>query len=198
MRLSRDTRSCERSIRAGALALSSAVAVLASACTTTGDTSVDIQTPGLFKPGPRQASAQLMSKSNSRVYGLVTFRQNGDKVGVAATVFNMMNVGPHSIYIHENGNCSSPNAASAGPVWQIPGAPPGAKRAGDLPELWAGTESNAAMQATLSGLTVGDGKPTDVVGHAVVVHSGIDRDPKPQFGGVPNGWLACGVITQGG
>jgi len=180
------------------LALALVTGLIVSACTTTGDTSVDIQTPGFLKPGPKQASAQLLPKSNSRVYGLVTFKQNGDKVGVAVTVFNMMNVGAHSIYIHENGNCSSPNAASAGPVWQIPGAPPGAKRAGDLPELWAGTESNAAMQATLSGLTVGDGKPTDIVGRAVVVHSGIDRDPKPQFGGVPNGWLACGVITQGG
>jgi len=177
-----------------------AVAVTLTACGTTvapgPNDSVQITGPGFFAPGPQQASAQLLPKSNSRVYGIVTFKQNGDKVGVAAAVFNMMNSGPHSIYIHENGNCSSPNAASAGAVWQIPGTPSGAKRAGDLPELWASTEANAAMQATLTGLSVGDGKPTDVVGHAVVVHSGIDRDPNPQFGGAPNGWLACGVITK--
>jgi Cu-Zn family superoxide dismutase len=179
-------------------------AVLAAALTACGTTvapgpndSVQITGPGFFAPGPTQATAQLLPKSNSRVYGVVTFKQNGNKVGVAAAVFNMMNTGPYSIYIHETGNCSSPNAASAGPVWQIPGAPPGAKRAGDLPELWAGTEANGAMQATLTGLSVGDGAPTDVVGHAVVVHNGIDRDPKPQFGGAPNGWIACGVITKG-
>src|SRR5262249_47055213 len=186
-------RSC---LRAGALAI--ALAACGSAGVEPGpNQSVQITGPGIFAPGPQQATAQLLPKSNSRVYGIVTFKQNGDKVGVAAAVFNMMNSGAHSIYIHENGNCSSPNAASAGPVWQIPGATAGGKRAGDLPELWAGTEANAAMQGTLTGLSVGDGKLTDVVGHAVVVHSGIDRDPKPQFGGVPNGWLACGVIKQG-
>ena len=181
-------------LRAGALAI--ALAACGSTSVEPGpNQSVQITGPGIFAPGPKQASAQLLPKSNSRVYGVVTFKQSGDKVGVAATVFNL-SLGPHSIYIHENGNCSSPNAASAGPVWQIPGAPPGGKRAGDLPELFTGSESNAAMQATLSGLTVGDGKVTDIVGRAVVVHDSVDRDPKPQFGGVPNGWVACGVITQ--
>jgi len=190
-----DPSSLGSCLRAGALAI--ALAACGSASVEPGpNQSVQITGPGIFAPGPKQASAQLLPKSNSRVYGIVTFRQSGDKVSVAATVFNL-SLGPHSIYIHENGNCSSPNAASAGPVWQIPGAPPGGKRAGDLPELFTGSESNAAMQATLSGLTVGDGKVTDIVGRAVVVHNSVDRDPKPQFGGVPNGWMACGVITQG-
>jgi len=179
----------------------SALAAALAACGGTAvepgpNQSVQITGPGFFAPGPKQASAELLPKSNSRVYGIVTFNQNGDKVGVAATVFNL-SLGAHSIYIHENGNCSSPNAASAGPVWQIPGASPGGKRAGDLPELFTGSESNSAMQATLSGVTVGDGKLTDIVGHAVVVHDRVDRDPKPQFGGAPNGWVACGVIKQG-
>jgi Cu-Zn family superoxide dismutase len=115
---------------------------------------------------------------------------------MAATVFNLA-MGPHSIYIHETGNCSSPNAASAGPVWTVAGAPPGARRAGQLPELYVGTEGNSTLQATLTGITVGDRGPRDVVGHAVVVQAGVDPDPKPQFGGVPNGWIACGVIEQG-
>ena len=185
-----------RALRSCVGALGIIAGVLVSACTATGDTSAEIKGPGLFPPGPKQATANLKSKSNTNVYGIITFRQSGGKVGVAASVFNL-SLGPHSIYIHDNGNCSSPNAASAGPVWQIAGAPPGAKRAGDLPELWTGSEGNAAMQATLTGLTVGDGKPTDIVGRAVVVHNTVVRDPKPEFGGVPNGWVACGVITQG-
>lgn len=175
--------------------------VLVAACTTTSSTTtpndtLEIRGPGLFPAGPRQASARLVSKSNSNVYGIITFRQSGDKVGVAATIFNL-SLGPHSMYIHENGNCSSPNAASAGPVWTLADAAPGAKRAGQLPELFPGSEGNAAMQASLSGLSVGDGKATDIVGRAVVVHNSVDPDPKPQFGGVPNGWVACGVIEQG-
>jgi superoxide dismutase, Cu-Zn family len=176
------------------------VAVLAAACSTTTGTpsneSLQVQGLGFLAPGKNQASARLRSKSNSIVNGIVTFYQRDGKVSVAATVFNL-SLGPHSVYIHETGNCSSPNAASAGPVWNPLGAAAGAKRTGDLPQLFPGTDGSAVMQAGLTGLSVADGKPTDVVGHAVVVHSGIDPDPKPQFGGVPNGWVACGVIEQG-
>ena len=164
--------------------------------TTTSNDTLEIPGLGLFRPGPSQATARLVSKSNSNTYGIITFRQVGEKVGVAASIFNL-SIGPHNVYIHATGNCSSPNAASAGPVWILPGAPPGARRAGQLPELYVGSEGNAIMQATITGVTVGDGKPTDVVGHAVVVQAGLDPDPKPQFGGVPNGWIACGVVEQG-
>ncbi len=163
--------------------------------TTTPNDTLVIQSLGLFPAGPKQATARLVSKSNSNTYGVITFRQSGDRVSFAATIFNVP-LGPQSIYIHENGNCSSPNAASAGPVWQLPNAPPGARRAGDLPLLVPGTEGNAAIQGTVSGLSVGDHSPTDLLGRAVVVHSTVVRDPKPEFGGRPNGWIACGVIQQ--
>jgi Cu-Zn family superoxide dismutase len=175
-------------------------AALAAACSTTTTTTpndtLQIQGLGVLAPGSKQATARLKSKSNSNVSGIVTFYQRDGKVGVAGTFFDL-SLGPHSVYIHETGNCSSPNAASAGPVWNALGAAPGAKRTGDLPQVFPGTEGNAAMQASLPGLSVGDGKTTDVVGHAVVVHGGVDPDPKPQFGGVPNGWVACGIIEQG-
>jgi superoxide dismutase, Cu-Zn family len=163
--------------------------------TTTSDDTLNVPTPSIFSPGRDQAIARVVSKSGSASYGIVTFRQRGDKVTVAATIWNL-DIGPHSFYIHETGNCSSPNAASAGPVWNV--APPGAKRSGQLPEIYAGTEGNGAMQATITGVSIGDHKPTDIVGRAVVVHATLDPDPKPQFGGARNGWIACGVIVQGG
>jgi Cu-Zn family superoxide dismutase len=173
-------------------ALLAACGATMSTTTTTGDT-LNVPGPSIFTPGPDQAIARLVSKNGSASYGIVTFRQRGDKVTVAATVWTL-DPGPHSFYIHENGNCSSPNAASAGPVWNA--APPGAKRSGQLPELYVGTDGNAQMQATITGVSIGDHKPTDIVGRAVVVHATLDPDPKPEFG-VRNGWLACGVIVQG-
>jgi Cu-Zn family superoxide dismutase len=145
------------------------------------------------KSGPG-AVAKLSSKNSSRVGGTVTFTQRGNKIVVAAVV-NELTPGPHSMYIHEVGNCSSPNAASAGKVWALVGAAPGRARIGDLPALVAGNEGNANVLADLQGITVGDGSPLDIVGHAVVVHSGVDPDPRPEFG-VRNGWLACGVIQR--
>jgi Cu-Zn family superoxide dismutase len=140
------------------------------------------------------AVAKLLPKNGSSVGGTVTFVQRGDKVVVAAVVHELM-PGPHSMYIHEVGNCSSPNAASAGKVWQLVGAAPGRARSGNLPDLIAGSAGNASVVGDLRGITLGDGSPLDIIGHAVVVHSGIDPDPRPEFG-VLNGWLACGVIQR--
>jgi superoxide dismutase, Cu-Zn family len=140
------------------------------------------------------AVAKLSPKNGSSVSGTVTFVQRGDKVAVIAEIHELT-PGPHSMYIHEVGNCSSPNAASAGKVWALVGAAPGRMRSGNLPELVAGTEGNANVMADLRGISVGDGSPLDIVGHSVVVHSGLDPDPRPEFG-VRNGWLACGVIER--
>jgi Cu-Zn family superoxide dismutase len=109
-------------------------------------------------------------------------------------VFNLPG-GPHSLYIHETGNCSSPNAASAGPVWNAKGAAPGARRSGELPNIVVRHEEQATLEAQVTGLSVATGAANDVTGHSVVVHGKLDPDPKPEFG-VANDWLACGVIEK--
>ena len=140
------------------------------------------------------AVARLVPRNGSTVRGMILFTQRGSRVAIAGNFVELF-PGPHSIYIHTVGNCGSRNAASAGPVWNVPGAPGGGKRTGDLPELTAGTEGNAQLQMSSGDLSVGTGEPNDVVGHAVVVHARVDPDPKAEFG-VPNGWLACGVIER--
>ncbi|MEO8565530.1 MAG: superoxide dismutase family protein [Betaproteobacteria bacterium] len=139
-----------------------------------------------------QAVVRLMSKNGSGTNGTVLFTQRGDKVALLAQVFNIAG-GPHSLYIHETGNCSSPNAASAGPVWNAKGAPPGARRSGELPNIVVRHEENASLEVQVAGLSVGTGAANDVIGHSVVVHGKVDPDPKPEFG-VINDWVACGVI----
>ena len=139
-----------------------------------------------------QGVARLVAKNGSGTYGTVMFTQRGDKVALLAQVFNIAG-GPHSLYIHETGNCSSPNAASAGPVWNAKGASPGARRTGELPNLVVRHEEKASLDAQVAGLSVGTGAANDVIGHSVVVHGKLDPDPKPEFG-VINDWLACGVI----
>ena len=139
--------------------------------------------------------ARLTPKNGSTVRGIVSFTQKGDRVAVAGQFFELL-PGSHSLYIHAVGNCSSPNAASAGPVWNVAGGPSG-KRTGELPQLYAGTEGRADFSITVSlrDLTVGPGAPNDVIGHSLVVHANVDPDPKAEFG-VRNGWIACGVIQR--
>jgi Cu-Zn family superoxide dismutase len=148
----------------------------------------------VFPSTGNQAVARLVSKNGSGTTGTVMFTQRGDKVAVVAQVFNLAG-GPHSLYIHETGNCSSPNAASAGPVWNAKGSSPGARRTGELPNIVVRHEENATLEAQVASLSVGTGAANDVTGHSVVVHGKLDPDPKPEFG-VINDWLACGVIEK--
>ena len=137
--------------------------------------------------------ARVTPKNGSTVRGIISFTQKGDRVAVAGQFFELF-PGPHSLYIHAVGNCSSPNAASAGAVWNVPAETSG-RRTGDLPQIYAGTEGRADFSITVRDLSVGTGKPNDVIGHSVVVPATVDPDPKPEFG-VRNGWLACGVIQR--
>ncbi|HEY2863722.1 MAG TPA: superoxide dismutase family protein [Casimicrobiaceae bacterium] len=140
----------------------------------------------------KQALASIWPRNGSTTYGTVLFTQRGDKVAVLAQVFNLAG-GAHSLYIHETGNCSSPNAASAGPVWNAKDSTPGARRSGQLPNLVVRHEESANLSVQVTGLSVGTGAPNDVIGHSVVVHGMVDPDPKPEYG-VANDWLACGII----
>lgn len=148
----------------------------------------------ILPPTGNQAVAQLVAKNGSGTYGNVMFTQRGDKVAVLVQVFNVAG-GPHSLYIHQTGNCSSPNAASAGPVWNAKGTSPGARRSGELPNLVVRHEETATLEAQVTGLSVGTAAANDVIGHSVVVHGKLDPDPKPEYG-VVNDWLACGVIER--
>ena len=139
------------------------------------------------------AVARVGPKNGSTVRGFISFTQTGDKVAVAGEFFELF-PGAHSLYIHEGASCGSPNAASAGPVWNVPGNTD-ARRTGALPEIFAGTEGRAGVSASLRTISVGTGRPDDVIGHSVVVHADVDPDPKAEFG-VRNGWIACGVIER--
>jgi len=140
------------------------------------------------------AVARLEPSNNSTVRGTISFTQRGGKAWISGYFVELF-PGSHSVYIHTVGNCRSFNAASAGPVWNIAGAAVAGKRTGDLPRIYAGTEGTASLQMTTDGLSVGTGEPNDVIGHSVVVHGGLDPDPKAEFG-VRNDWLACGVIER--
>ena len=134
--------------------------------------------------------ARLEPRNGSTVRGLISFTQAGDKVAVAGDFYELT-PGSHSIYIHEEGNCSSRNAASAGPVWNLPGN--AGKRTGALPNVFAGPSGRAQVVVSLPMISVGTGKADDVIGHAVVLYADVDPDPRAQFG-VPNNRIACGVV----
>ena len=107
--------------------------------------------------------------------------------------FVELSPGPHSLYIHEIGNCSSPNAASAGPVWNAKAPADGDARR--TCRSFVRHRGKCDARGPGDDLSVGTGAANDIIGHAVVVQQASIPIPKPEFG-VPNGWLACGVIER--
>jgi Cu-Zn family superoxide dismutase len=167
-----------------------ALAVLALlALTSCGDTPAREDSKKDTKPSV-MGVARLQPRNGSTVRGLISFTQKGDKVAVAGEFFELT-PGSHSLYIHEVGNCSSRNAASAGPVWNLAGNT--GRRTGALPDVFAAPSGRAQVVVSLPTISVATGRPDDVIGHAVVLYADVDPDPRAEFG-VPNNRLACGVV----
>jgi len=60
-----------------------------------------------------KATCKLESKSGSEATGMVTFTKTGDNVQVVGDITGLK-PGKHGIHIHEKGDCSAADAASAG------------------------------------------------------------------------------------
>ncbi len=143
----------------------------------------------------RAASAQLEPKSGSKVTGIVAFAKVGDEVRVVAYIQNLT-PGKHGFHIHEKGDCSAPDAASAGahfnPTQQHHGGPMTAEHhAGDLGNIEADASGNA--QLNWKGKLSLSGKDS-IIGKSVVVHEKED-DLKTDPSGNSGARVGCGVIN---
>jgi Cu-Zn family superoxide dismutase len=141
-----------------------------------------------------KAAAQLEPKSGSQVTGSVTFTKVGDEVQVVADVQNLK-PGKHGIHIHEKGDCSAPDAMSAGahfnPTHQHHDGPTGTERhVGDFGNIEADASGKGHLQwkgkLDLSG-------PNSIIGKSVIVHEKED-DLKTDPSGNSGARFACGPI----
>jgi Cu-Zn family superoxide dismutase len=149
-------------------------------------------------PG-RTATATLSPASGSSVTGTVTFTEQADGVHVFAMISGL-SPGPHGFHIHETGDCSAPDATSAGAHFNPTGAGHGAPgagehHAGDMGNITADEGGNANYEQVLPALSLADG-PNSIIGRAVIVHADPD-DMTTQPTGNAGARLACGVIVAG-
>ena len=145
----------------------------------------------------KKASATLNPTKGSRVQGIVTFTQVSEGVQIVAEVKGLT-PGLHGFHIHEHGDCSSPDASSAGghfnPSHAKHGAPDGKERhAGDLGNIVA-DKSGVAHYSRIDKMIRLDG-PDSIIGKSVIVHVNPD-DFRTQPTGNAGGRVACGVIRQ--
>lgn len=149
------------------------------------------------EPTPKTAMAKLEPASKSKVTGTITFKQTDDGVEATATLEGLK-PGEHAWHVHEKGDCSAPDATSAGghfnPENHKHGAPDAAEHhAGDFGNLTAGKDGKATATITIKGVTLDPAAPTSLVGKGFIVHEKKD-DFKTQPTGNAGGRVACGVI----
>ena len=141
-----------------------------------------------------RAAANLEPKSGSRVTGTVTFTKMGNEVQVVADIQNLT-PGKHGFHIHEKGDCSAPDAMSAGPHFnpthQHHDGTTGTKRhVGDFGNVEADASGKGHLEwkgkLDLSG-------PNSIIGKSVIVHEKED-DLKTDPTGNSGARFACGVI----
>lgn len=142
-----------------------------------------------------RAIAVLHPTAGSAVSGTVTFTASGDDMKVVADITGLT-PGKHGFHIHEFGDCSSPEAKSAGghfnPGGHHHGAPDSVDRhAGDLGNIEADAAGKAHLE--LHDKVIKLSGANSIIGHAVIVHEKAD-DLKTQPTGDAGGRVACGVI----
>jgi Cu-Zn family superoxide dismutase len=160
-----------------------------------GAIAVALVTPAAFSGETTKAIAVLHATAGSNVSGTVTFTAAGGEVKVVADITGLT-PGKHGFHIHEFGDCSSPDAKSAGghfnPGNHQHGAPEAADRhAGDLGNIEADASGKAHLELTDKVMKLSGAD--SIVGHAVIVHEKAD-DLKTQPTGDAGGRVACGVI----
>ncbi len=149
----------------------------------------------MAEPEIAHAVAVLYPTAGNQTQGIVHFTQTSEGIQVTAEVHGLA-PGVHGFHIHEWGDCSAPDATSAGghfnPTQQPHGSPDSPQRhVGDLGNLEVGADSTARY-SRLDTLLAFTG-PRSIIGRAVVVHASAD-DLTSQPAGNAGGRLACGVI----
>jgi Cu-Zn family superoxide dismutase len=150
----------------------------------------------LAAPAPvTKAVAVLNPLGSSGVSGTVTFTKAEGGVRVQAQIKGLK-PGDHGFHVHEFGDCSAPDGASAGGHFNPAGTPHAGphdaqRHAGDMGNVTAGADGSATVdyvdkQASFEG-------PNSVLGRGVIVHDKAD-DLKTQPTGNAGGRVACGVV----
>ena len=125
---------------------------------------------------PAFATVTLLPASGSDAAGTIIFTAvaEGLQLSIEATG---LGEGSHGFHVHEFGDCSAPDASSAGGHFD-----PDGTKLGDLENLVTGPDGSSFIDLVAPGLTLWG--ETDVADRSVVIHDPDDPEIR----------IACGVI----
>lgn len=159
------------------------------------DNKASAQTPPMQQAA---ATANLSPTQGNSARGKVTFGlSGGEKVNIQVRLSHLPRVGEYGLHIHEVGDCSAPDATSAGDHFNPMGKNHGdrtalERHAGDLGNVKANAKGEVSATFDIEGVTI-DSAKSGILGKSVVLHANAD-DLKSQPGGNAGARIACGVI----
>ncbi|MCL2873208.1 MAG: hypothetical protein FWF41_09635 [Betaproteobacteria bacterium] len=184
-----------RSTAALAVVLSAVLAATLTACggsrlsNEKDDTGIAVEMPGGSKP-MRGLEALLYAKGGSSAQGKIMVVQSGDRWRLSITIFGLPPSSTYRLAFFDNGNCSSPNAFSAGKLWPPPGTPEGTRLDRWIPTFSA--SQGGSIDAVTSLPNPSEQNESVFRKRSVLVFAGIDvQELKPS---VRNDVVACGVF----
>jgi Cu-Zn family superoxide dismutase len=150
-------------------------------------------------PPAAAATAQLAPTQGNTANGTLTLTADGETVRVTGTLQGLQPNGEFGFHIHEKGDCSAPDASSAGGHFNPTNAQHGdpqsaAHHGGDMLNAKSDAQGAAQVDVVASGVSLTTGQPNDVHGKAIVLHQKRD-DYKTQPSGDSGARIACGVIN---
>jgi Cu-Zn family superoxide dismutase len=164
------------------------------------DMAVSETIPEKAAPAPaRDAVVQLAATQGNTANGSLQLVQSPEGVRISGAIQGLKPNSEFGFHIHEKGDCSAPDASSAGahfnPAQKPHGDPTAAEHhVGDMVNVKSNAEGVGQVDTTANAATIGSGEPTDVMGKAIVVHESPD-DYKTQPSGNSGKRIACGVIA---
>jgi superoxide dismutase, Cu-Zn family len=157
---------------------------------------------GVFSCSNRNSiRAEIMSASGSSMTGEAVFEEVTDGVKMTLTVQGAT-PGTHAVHLHESGDCSAPDATSAGGHWNPGNSDHGNRTAGnefhsgDIANLEVSEDGTGTLEVTAHDWSIGGDPQTDVIGKAVIIHASAD-DFISQPSGNAGARVGCGVVKQG-
>lgn len=169
------------------IASTCAIALVATGCST-------------LKPKPNLDQVVLAPTSGNTAAGTLTVTAVADGVHFQGRLTGLPAGSSHGFHIHEHGDCSAPDASSAGghfnPTGSEHGDPSGmVHHSGDIANQVADAHGDVNVDVTMHGVSLGSTTPDDVHGRALILHRDAD-DYATQPSGNSGPRIACGVILK--
>ena len=156
-----------------------------------------VTVPGKVSYKEERTKVQFISRSGSQVSGQALLISDGKSLTIQYAVKGLRPNSLHGFHIHEKGDCSAPDASSAGAHFDPLGRPHGStsgdqRHMGDLGNISSNDKGESQGQVLISGASLSG--PLTVRNKSLIIHEKADDLTTQPTGNSGARW-ACAQIN---